>query len=60
MKRNISLVVLVCEIAIIIVLHAVKAYQPQAQKQDLNTNISKAKGEMPLVKQHYTSFLSIK
>ena len=56
MKRNISLFVLTFEIAAIIVLHAVKMYQ--SQPHDLNTNITRSKIAVPVVK-HYP-LLSIK
>jgi hypothetical protein len=40
MKRNVSLVILACEIAAIVILHAVK--MNQQQNQDINTSISNA------------------
>lgn len=58
MKRNVSLVVLTCEIAAIIILHAVKMSQAQQHTQDVNITIAKAKISSPVVK-HYP-LLSIK
>ena len=58
MKRNISLFVLTFEIAAIVVLHAVKMSQSQAQGHDQNTNITKSKIAAPIAK-HYP-LLSIK
>jgi hypothetical protein len=58
MKRNISLFVLAFEIAAIVVLHAVKMSQPQAQGHNLNTNITKSNTPVPVVK-HY-QLLSLK
>jgi hypothetical protein len=58
MKRNISVFVLAFEIAAIVVLHAVKMSQSQAPGHDLNTNITRSKTAVPVVK-HYP-LLSIK
>ena len=58
MKRNVSLIVLTFEIAAIIILHAVKMNQSQAQAQGAGSNIAKVKISTPVVK-HYP-LLSIK
>jgi hypothetical protein len=46
MKRNISLIVLACEIAMIIVLHTVKIYQAD-RKENLTISVSKAVNSTP-------------
>ncbi len=56
MKRNINLVILGCEIAAIVILHAFK--MNQQNNTELNNTISKTNQSTPLVK-HYP-LLSIK
>jgi hypothetical protein len=56
MKRNINLVILGCEIAAIVILHAFK--MNQQNNQEPNNSISKTTEIKPLVK-HYP-LLSIK
>jgi hypothetical protein len=50
MKRNISLLVLTCEIAVIVVLHALKMSQVTHNAVELNGSISKSTTIVPLVK----------
>ncbi len=53
MKRNISLIVLTCEILAIVVLHAVKINQTVPQKSsEINNTISKANSNVPAAKQY--------
>jgi len=53
MKRNISLIVLACEITAIVVLHAVKMSQAGQQKSlEINNTISKTSTNVPAVKQY--------
>jgi len=46
MKRNISLIVLACEIAMIVVLHTVRIYQTDHKGGELNNTVSKT-GSIP-------------
>jgi len=52
MKRNISLIVLTCEIAMIVILHTVKIYQAGHKDTDLNNTVSKAVHSIPVGKQY--------
>jgi len=38
MKRNTSLIVLACEIAMIVILHSVKLYQAEHKSVEINSN----------------------
>jgi hypothetical protein len=59
MKKNVSLIFLVCEIAAIIILHAVKMnHQTQSQNTMVDANVSAVTVPQVQVK-HYT-LLSIK
>ena len=47
MKRNISLIVLACEIAMIVVLHTVKLYQADRKGVDSGNSVSKTIHSIP-------------
>jgi hypothetical protein len=53
MKRNISLIVLACEIMAIVVLHALKMSQAGPQKSlEISNSVSKSSSNGPVVRQY--------
>jgi len=47
MKKNISLIVLTCEIAMIVVLHTVRLYQANHKGEELNISASRTIHSIP-------------
>ncbi len=52
MKRNLSLIVLACEIAMIVVLHTVKIYQSDRKGTELNNSVSGTVHSIPVGRQY--------